>query len=316
MACVAWCGIGHQELTDYCLSQLSPVHCLSLPCHLTCPPVFNNCHLTCPPVCHYVNLPVHLFVTIISPYLSNVCHNNVILPVHCLSQLCHLICPTLVLTLSFYLFFTAMSPNLSTCLSLLCHLPIHYYCQVTLPVQCFSLWCHLICPLFVIIMSPTCPPVCYHYVTCPQFVTTISPFLSTVFFTLSPYLSTVCPYHITYLSTCLLPPELLLSLASVSPRLQGHSPCTCPVLLAVAPPGCGLPSGWTSLLTSLPTKDLFMCRCMYMCRHVYNVCEYDVYNVYEYDCFMYVHKCLYCIYMYFMTKYSAVRVPSVSNYAT
>ena len=45
---------------------------------------------------------------------------------------------------------------------------------------------------------------------------------------------------------------------------------------------------------------------VYMCRHVY---------VYEYDCFIYVHMCLYCIEMYFVTMYSAVRVPLVSNCA-
>ena len=36
-----------------------------------------------------------------------------------------------------------------------------------------------------------------------------------------------------------------------------------------------------------------------MWRHVY---------VYEYDCFMYVHMCPFCIYMYVMTMYSAVGV--------
>ena len=43
-----------------------------------------------------------------------------------------------------------------------------------------------------------------------------------------------------------------------------------------------------------------------MCRHVY---------VYEYDCFMYVYMCTYCVCMYFMTMYSAVRIPLVSNRA-
>ena len=45
---------------------------------------------------------------------------------------------------------------------------------------------------------------------------------------------------------------------------------------------------------------------VFMCRHVY---------VYEYDCFMYVHTCTYCICMYVMTMYSAVRIPLVSNCA-
>ena len=43
-----------------------------------------------------------------------------------------------------------------------------------------------------------------------------------------------------------------------------------------------------------------------MCRHVY---------VYLYDCFMQVHACTYCICMYVMTMYSAVRIPLVSNFA-
>ena len=46
---------------------------------------------------------------------------------------------------------------------------------------------------------------------------------------------------------------------------------------------------------------------VFMCRHVY---------VYEYDCFMYVHTYTYCICMYFMTMYSAVRIPLVSNCTT
>ena len=45
---------------------------------------------------------------------------------------------------------------------------------------------------------------------------------------------------------------------------------------------------------------------VFMCRHVY---------VYEYDCFMYVHRCTYCICMYVMTMYSAVGIPLVSNCA-
>ena len=44
-----------------------------------------------------------------------------------------------------------------------------------------------------------------------------------------------------------------------------------------------------------------------MCRHAY---------VYEYNCFMYVHMCTYCICMYVMTMYSAMRIPLVSNCAT
>ena len=45
---------------------------------------------------------------------------------------------------------------------------------------------------------------------------------------------------------------------------------------------------------------------VFMCRHVY---------VYGYDCFMYVRTCTYCICMYVMTMYSAVRIPLVSNCA-
>ena len=43
-----------------------------------------------------------------------------------------------------------------------------------------------------------------------------------------------------------------------------------------------------------------------MCRHVY---------VYLYDCFAKGHTCTYCICMYVMTMYSAVRIPLVSNCA-
>ena len=45
---------------------------------------------------------------------------------------------------------------------------------------------------------------------------------------------------------------------------------------------------------------------VFMCRHVY---------VYEYDCFVYVHMCTYCICMYAMTMYKAMRMPLVSNCA-
>ena len=45
---------------------------------------------------------------------------------------------------------------------------------------------------------------------------------------------------------------------------------------------------------------------VFMCRHVY---------VYLCDCFMKVHTCTYCICMYVMTMYSAVRIPLVSNCA-
>ena len=45
---------------------------------------------------------------------------------------------------------------------------------------------------------------------------------------------------------------------------------------------------------------------VFMYRHVY---------VYEYDFFMYVHMCTYCICMYVMTMYSAVRIPLVSDCA-
>ena len=45
---------------------------------------------------------------------------------------------------------------------------------------------------------------------------------------------------------------------------------------------------------------------VFMCRHVY---------VYEYGCFTYVHKYAYCICMYVMTVYNAVRIPLVSNCA-
>ena len=41
---------------------------------------------------------------------------------------------------------------------------------------------------------------------------------------------------------------------------------------------------------------------VFMCRHVY---------VYEYDCFMCVHMYTYCICLYFLTMYSAVRIPLV-----
>ena len=44
----------------------------------------------------------------------------------------------------------------------------------------------------------------------------------------------------------------------------------------------------------------------FMCRHV---------HVYLYDCFMQVHTGTYCICMYVMTMYSAVRIPLVSNCA-
>ena len=37
--------------------------------------------------------------------------------------------------------------------------------------------------------------------------------------------------------------------------------------------------------------------------------------VYEYGCFMYVHMCLYCIYVYFMTMYNAARILLVSDCA-
>ena len=45
---------------------------------------------------------------------------------------------------------------------------------------------------------------------------------------------------------------------------------------------------------------------VFMYGHVY---------VYLYDCFMQVHTCTYCICMYLMTMYSAVRIPLVSNCA-
>ena len=32
-------------------------------------------------------------------------------------------------------------------------------------------------------------------------------------------------------------------------------------------------------------------------------------------CFMYVHMCIYCVFMYFMTMYGAVRMLLVSNCA-
>ena len=35
--------------------------------------------------------------------------------------------------------------------------------------------------------------------------------------------------------------------------------------------------------------------------------------VYKYDCFIYVHMFLYCIYIYFMAVYSAVRVSLMSR---
>ena len=44
---------------------------------------------------------------------------------------------------------------------------------------------------------------------------------------------------------------------------------------------------------------MFWCMYIYMYRHVY---------VYEYDCFIYVLMCIYCVYMYFMTMYSAVTI--------
>ena len=45
---------------------------------------------------------------------------------------------------------------------------------------------------------------------------------------------------------------------------------------------------------------------VYMCRQVY---------VHEHDCFMYVHMCTYCVCMYVMTMYRAVRIPLVLNCA-
>ena len=41
-----------------------------------------------------------------------------------------------------------------------------------------------------------------------------------------------------------------------------------------------------------------------MYRHVY---------VYENDCFMYVHMCISCVCVYFVTMYSDVRIPLVVN---
>ena len=60
----------------------------------------------------------------------------------------------------------------------------------------------------------------------------------------------------------------------------------------------------------IPMNILLLCRYIfvhvsvyvYMCRHVY---------VYEYDCFMYVHMCIYCVCMYFMATYIAVRIALV-----
>ena len=71
---------------------------------------------------------------------------------------------------------------------------------------------------------------------------------------------------------------------------------------------------WASLSREYWQSCLYVGRYMFvhmtvyvfMCRHVY---------VYGYDCFMYVHTCTYCISMYVMTMYSAVRIPLVSNCA-
>ena len=46
---------------------------------------------------------------------------------------------------------------------------------------------------------------------------------------------------------------------------------------------------------------------LYMPGHVY---------MYEHDCLMYVHMCIYCVCMYFMTMYSTVRTQLVLNCAT
>ena len=57
-------------------------------------------------------------------------------------------------------------------------------------------------------------------------------------------------------------------------------------------------------LVNMPSVHVSMY--VYMCRHVY-VCGHD--------CFMYVHMCIYCVCMLFMTMYSGVRIPLVSNCA-
>ena len=51
---------------------------------------------------------------------------------------------------------------------------------------------------------------------------------------------------------------------------------------------------------------LYMCLCMYICVDMYMCMN---------DCFMYVRMCIYCVCMYFMTRYSAVRIPLASNCA-
>ena len=51
-----------------------------------------------------------------------------------------------------------------------------------------------------------------------------------------------------------------------------------------------------------------MCQCMSICVDMYTY-------VYKHDCFMYIHICVYCVCMYFMTMYSAVSIQLVSNSA-
>ena len=59
---------------------------------------------------------------------------------------------------------------------------------------------------------------------------------------------------------------------------------------------------------------LYMCPCIYLCVDMY-MCVNMIVSYMFYDCFMYVHMCTYCICMYVMTMYSAVRIPLVLNCA-
>ena len=57
---------------------------------------------------------------------------------------------------------------------------------------------------------------------------------------------------------------------------------------------------------NLVNMSMYICTCVGVCIYVY---------VYEHDRFMYVHMCIHCVCVYFMTIYSAVRIPIVSNCA-
>ena len=53
---------------------------------------------------------------------------------------------------------------------------------------------------------------------------------------------------------------------------------------------------------------LYMCRCMCRCVDMYMCMN-------NYDCFMYLHMCTYCSWMYVVTMHSAVGTRLLSNSA-